>query len=241
MSTPDTTVVVVEERRRRFPLPLIAAVAGAALLGGTTFALWTAYGDLPGGTIQAGDLDLELKDTGTFYDVSADRADALITVPGTDGTVDGHEIADPSAWRIVPGDKVAVVYTVDVTLVGDNMVAALSLEESTGAGTMLLNDDMDYSFAVYRAGVEVVSETPLAGSALTYLAAPEAGQAYGVADADGVTVFSMVSSTETFTVVVYGEFDSAAADQDNTTVTDTLGGLAVTLTQVRDSGIGQFS
>lgn len=243
-TTPDTTVVVVEERRRRFPVPLVAAVAAVALMGSATFALWTTSQTLTGGTITAGNLDLGRVSTAAFYDVSADRADKGTTPIVTGTSVVGHGITTPADWRIVPGDTVAVVYTVNVTLEGDNMVAALSIDE-TDAGS-LLNTDMTYSYAVYIPGsptaTVVVPKTVLGGSALAYLAAPDAGQAAGASDAVA-PVYGMTSTTQTFTVVVYGEFDHDAVTdpEDNRTVVDTLGGLALTLTQVRTPGVGQFA
>ncbi len=236
MSTTPDTVVVVDERRRRFPVPLVAAVATAALLGGSTFALWSASGDLTGGTVVAGDLDLSLKSS-AFFDVSADRAD-VVQNPITSGVkITGHTV-DLAKWRIVPGDKVAMVHTVDVTLEGDNMVAALSVTEKPGADLNI--DGMSYSYEVYRSsGTKLVSETALGTAQSLYLAAPEAAGAVGPGvDAEAVTpVYALSGAKETLVVVVYGTFDAAQVDTlDSAKAYDALSDLTVTLTQVRDTG-----
>jgi len=255
MSTPDTTVVVVEERRRRlFVVPLIAAVVAAALLGTSTFALWTKYAGVDGGTIQAGNLDLTVGST-AYYDVSDDRADSLggtQIVPG----VFGHPITlgdadDASAWRIVPGDTVALVYDdVAITLEGDNMVASLSVTQKSGAQLNITG--MTYTYAIYTRG----APTPLAqgtlggAGTLLYLTTDEpdpgaTGAGYdGVLDADGTEIHGV--SSDNYTIVVYGTFTDTANQDPHATgalsaeQVDTLSGLAITLAQVRTVG-GQFN
>ena len=135
---------------------VIAAVAGAALLlGGSTYALWQATANLEGGTITAGDLNIQ---AGTFnaWDVSSDRLDSQNTEDGaqavsTVGSQDpeiapitlqdeegdsvlGHPIrisAKPSDsdsdWKMVPGDTVALTIPYLITLKGDNLVAKLEM------------------------------------------------------------------------------------------------------------------
>lgn len=220
MSTPSTApvVVVTEERRRRRGLAWVAGGA-ALLLGGSTFALWSASDTFAGGTITAGDLNLvQTRDT-TFWDVSGDRTDATATVPGTDGSQLGHSLdpADASTWRIVPGDKVAATFSANVTLEGDNLVGLLSLDglDERTAGI----SGLSYSYEVYQAGRLVVQETALPATAdapLLYLSAPGTGQADGGEDATiagpaggaaaATAVFPMTTTTEDLTVVVYGSF-----------------------------------
>ena len=58
---------------------LLAGAAGVALLiGGSTYALWSATGSLTGGSITAGDLKLDTSVAPAAYDVSADRSDTTI-------------------------------------------------------------------------------------------------------------------------------------------------------------------
>ncbi|MCL2468159.1 MAG: alternate-type signal peptide domain-containing protein [Micrococcales bacterium] len=205
----NTVVVVAEERHRRRGL-LLALVGAALLFGGSTFALWAANDSLTGGTVTAGDLDLVRLDDTAFYDVSADRKDAGATLPGTDGSQKGHVIDDVADWRIVPGDKVAAVFSARVTLEGDNMVAELSiagLEETLSKASLLT-----WTYEVYEDETLLFSEEKLADGTLLHLSAVADGQDDGLEDADGTTVYAMEATSVDFTVVVYGEFDPEAGD-----------------------------
>jgi len=240
MTTNNTpNVVLIEEKKRRKGLLWVAGGAAALLLGGSTFALWSASDTFSGGTITAGDLNIAKTADTTFWDVSADRADATTTVTGTDGTQKGHSLdpANASTWRIVPGDKVAASFSSDVTLEGDNLVGKLSLD-GLNANT-LANTGLTYSYEVYQAGKKIVNETalPTAASApLMYFSAPATGQDAGLEDAYGSEVLSMADTTEDITVVVYGAFDAETADRDQVTVADTLADMTLKLEQVRDEG-----
>ncbi len=233
-TTPTTPVVVVTEERGRGRGLLWVAGGAALLLGGSTFALWSASDTFTGGTITAGDLNLvQTRDT-TFWDVSGDRTDATQTVPGTDGSQLGHSLdpADASTWRIVPGDKVAATFSANVTLQGDNLVGLLSLDgldERSGALSGLA-----YSYEIYQAGTLIVQETALPSTAeapLLHLAAPTTGQADGGSDATATgavggaaaatTVFPMATATEDVTVVVYGSFFVDADGDFTYTAADT--------------------
>ncbi|MER7797377.1 alternate-type signal peptide domain-containing protein [Microbacterium sp. NPDC096154] len=262
MENNSPTIVVTEERRsRKGPLLLGAGLAGVALLaGGGTFALWSANDAFQGGTITAGDLNLvQVADT-TFWDVSADRADATATVTGTDGSQLGHAIASIADWRIVPGDKVAASFSADVTLEGDNLVGKLSIAGLDG--NTYGNGSMTYTYEIYQDGALLIPETALPTAAtadLLYLAAPVTGQDAGLDDAEDTTpVYAMANTTEDFTVVVYGAFDATAGDagkvdadgdgvyDDQTTAAtgtrqdaltaDVLNGIVLQLDQVRDTG-----
>lgn len=240
-STPQTPVVVVTEREKRRKGLLWVAGGAALLLGGSTFALWSASDSFGGGTVTAGDLNIVQAENTSFWDVSADRTDATETVTGTDGSQLGHTITSVADWRIVPGDKVAASFSADVTLEGDNLVGKLILDGAEG--NVLANTGMTYTYEIYQEDTLLVPETALptaAGAGLLYLSAPGTGQATGGEDADGTTVHAMASTTEDLTVVIYGSFDAATAERDQVTVTDTLAGLTLTLEQVRDTG-AQFS
>lgn len=236
-TSPAPVVVVTTEKKRRKGLIWVAG-GMALLVGGSTFALWSATDLFTGGTIQAGDFNLVLAEDMTFWDVSGDRNDGGETVIGTDGVQAGHEIADIDTWRIVPGDKVAASFSADITLEGDNLVGLLSVD---GLGSNdLINTAMTYTYEIYQDGVLLVTETALPkddDAALVYLAAPETGQLNGTPDADGTTVFAMTNTTEDFTVVIYGEFNEETADQDQVTVADTLADLTLRLEQKRDTSI----
>jgi len=80
--TPSTTSVprqvVVRRRhaRRKRNLMPVLATSLVLLLGGGTYTLWRSSQTFDGGQITAGDLDLQITDQLTWYDVSPDRADS---------------------------------------------------------------------------------------------------------------------------------------------------------------------
>ncbi|MBO3663934.1 alternate-type signal peptide domain-containing protein [Microbacterium stercoris] len=244
-------VVVTEEKKRRKGALILGGATIALLAGGSTFALWSAGDTFAGGTITAGDLNLVKTADTTFWDVSADRADATATVTGTDGSQLGHALTptNASTWRIVPGDKVAASFSADVTLEGDNLVARLGVDGLDA--NALANTGMSYSYEVYQDGELVSDERALpvaADATLLYLSAPGTGQDAGLEDAD-TTVLPMETNTEDITVVVYGSFfedkdgdftytegDVTVTERDQVLAADTLAGLSLTLQQVRDTG-----
>jgi len=262
-STPAPVIVVTEEKKRRKGLIWVAGGA-ALLLGGSTFALWSAGDSFAGGTITAGDLNLVKAEDTTFWDASSDRLDATEKITGTDGSQLAHPLDpdDASTWRIVPGDKVAAAFSADVTLEGDNLVALLSVDglEDLDSGIT----GMSYSYEVYQDGELVVSETTLPtveGAPLLYLSAPGTGQDAGKEDANqtgpvaggdaATAVYAMTENTEDFTVVIYGMFfvdgngnfqydnevlDKTVTDRTDVTLADTLAELTLSLEQVRDTG-----
>ena len=242
-NTNNPALVVITEKKRRGGLVWIALTVLALLLGGSTFALWSANDVFQGGSITTGDLNLVKTADTTFYDVSADRTDATIPVPGTgtgavpDDSLMGHAITD-STWRMVPGDKAAAVFATTLTLNGDNLVGKLSLDGlSLTQGT---NSLVNWSYQVFRAGVPLAAEQALPSGAsgeatLIYLSAPGTGQG-GQEDADGTTVYSMANTTESFTVVLYAALDANTSDRDGVNITDQLTSVTLKLEQVRDTG-----
>jgi alternate signal-mediated exported protein len=266
-NTPAPVIVMTEEKKRRKGLVWVAGGA-ALLLGGSTFALWSASDTFAGGTITAGDLNLVQTADTTFWDVSADRIDATATVLGTDGSQPAHALTptDASTWRMVPGDKVAAAFSADVTLEGDNLVGLLSLDGLDDITSGITG--MSYSYEVYQDGDLVVQETALptaANAPLLYLSAPATGQEGGAEDANAsgavvggtaaTTVFSMTEKTEDFTVVIYGSFfvdgdgdftysdetlDSTVTERTDVSLSDTLAELTLSLQQARDTG-AQFT
>ncbi|GLJ79999.1 alternate-type signal peptide domain-containing protein [Microbacterium imperiale] len=269
MTNNDQILVVTEEKKRRRGVVWVAAGASALLLGGSTFALWSASDTFSGGTITAGDLNIaQLQDT-SFWDVSNDRLDGTETVGSTDGSQPGHQIDDINTWRIAPGDKVAASFETTVTLEGDNLVARVGLDGLDQIDSGI--SGMFYSYEVYYGDELLVSETALptgADAPLLYLAAPTEGQASGQDDAtngtlgeatpvDGVAaqtaVFGMPGTTADLNVVVYASFFEdpngkfqyspdaiTVTDRTDVTLSDTIADLTLNLTQVRDTG-AQFS
>jgi len=255
MNTDYPPVAVVTEKRSRKGLLWVAGAMAAVLMGGSTFALWSSNALFQGGTITAGDLQLVSAASTSFYDVSPDRTDATDKLPGTDGSQKGHLITSLSNWNIVPGDKVATVFASTISLVGDNMVAKLSVANlviPTG------NASLTWTYEIYKADTELVAEGPLpSNGTLLYLSAP--GQQAGSEDANGTTVYPMTASPETLTIVIYAEFDPTAgtagqsATETDGTYTDqttdatgtrqdaqsaaALADIILQLDQVRDTGV----
>jgi len=153
---------------------VIAAVAGAALLlGGSTYALWQQSATMSGGTITSGQLAIS-GEVAQPWDISPDRtdiADLGVTVGGVtlDG-LSGHKIdsLDPAeGWKMVPGDKVALAFPYTITLVGDNLVAALTIDGD-------LTNLVKASDEIVINAVENLTKAPVA---LTYQLFDDEGQA----------------------------------------------------------------
>jgi len=128
----------MQNNRARKRNAVIAAIAGASLLiGGSTYALWSATGKIDGGTITAGDLNI-VGGVYNMWDVSEDRTDQDHTIETAADAgkgfetiiltgVKGHAIDEPDLWRMVPGDTVAITFPYKITLLGDNMIASLKV------------------------------------------------------------------------------------------------------------------
>jgi alternate signal-mediated exported protein len=234
-TTNAPVVVVTEEKKRRKGLLWVAG-GTALLLGGSTFALWSASADIGGGSVTAGDLNITAEDESSFWDVSADRLDATDELPGTDGSQPGHLIDDTATWRMVPGDKVAAVFDATVTLEGDNLVGHLTVDGLDGAEGQF-NEGINWSYEVYSGDQLLSAEAalPSDGNTGMFFSAPRAGQDSGASDANDLVV-EMEETTKNVTVVIYGEFDAATEEREMVTVEHTLGELKLTLNQVRSVG-----
>ena len=198
---------------------IMAAVLGAALLmGGGTYALWTASADLAGGKITAGDLQIEAKDV-KVYDISADKGgkDAEpVTVNGVElATVKGSLIDEPSDWLIVPGDRLALVFPYDITLKGDNLVANLTMD--VAKVTSSFSSNLTVTCGLYGKNDAVLAaEGPLPADSTTPVATLKPADAGPVA------------------FVIYVDFDQATdGREDVTEVLDLSDAVSLTLTQVR--------
>ena len=231
---------------------IIAVAAGAALLiGGSTYALWSATAGMDGGKITSGDLNLEAGDV-SAYDVSYDRQDSVPVTDGTnnlifnakenldgdtvivnggkDGvTMTGHDI-DLNSWLITPGDTAAVLFPYTVTLKGDNLVAQLTIN----AGNLgKSNPNMEYYYAIFgEDGQQIGTTNPIAkenGLPVALFQANGAGQQSGKDDLDpetGVEV-PMVNTdgTVSVTVAVFGYFKESTPDRNY--VTGTADGVSL--------------
>jgi alternate signal-mediated exported protein len=200
----------IRSRRRNSVVAGIGAIV--LLLGGTTFALWSAVGSQATGNITTGNLDIAVTDV-QWYDISSDRTDNS-TVALSSATA--HPIASMADYRIVPGDTIEGDAKFGIALEGDNMVAELELGFSniTDANSLLSSGALVLSYKVCAVSsgtlvddcanplLEVEDIKTTAGSAGTLLfQASGTGQASGSPD---VTVSGGVTSaipTATYSVL----------------------------------------
>ncbi|MCL2594118.1 MAG: SipW-dependent-type signal peptide-containing protein [Promicromonosporaceae bacterium] len=224
-------IVVTEEKKRRKGLLWMAGItAGAvALVGGGTFALWSASADFEGGAITAGDLNLVLNEASGMFDISEDRTDKGGYVPGTD--IPGHAF-EAEDWRAVPGDTVAMSAVLDITMVGDNLVAALEMELDDAAEALdnpfwtwyfsIFIDDEAMVFGEDAEGDDI-TEVPFDLSTFTgdvlhiaYLTTDVLTDGVYHDDTVDELVFSVGEDGETVvTVLIIGRFWQAGDDEAN--------------------------
>lgn len=192
---------------------VIAGVAGLALLtGGATFALWSDSATIAGGTITNGELEVVTVDPMVWRDVSDDRSDS-------------PHVIDPTTWRMVPGDIAQGTQYLTVTLVGDNLVANLSVNTTTAD----LPDDVALTYRLLD-GTEEIGVGELGDDLTVRFAASTSSQ-----DVDGDTVILDAGGRKTLTVELTLTFDEAAEDSmEDASVLNTL---AINLEQDR-SGAG---
>lgn len=173
----------------------VAGAAGIALLmGGATFALWSASDDIDGGTITAGNLDVDvLEEEVTWTDISGGG-----NVP----------INDLGAFRIVPGDTIQGRFPIDVALEGDNLRAELSFD--TGNVTGDLGQRLsDFEFEV-SAGEEKFASTDPSNPFVPITLTP----ASGTSGDSGVAVPVETDGFADLTAVVKMTFDRDTPEQD---------------------------
>lgn len=196
----------------------VAGVAGVALLlGGTTFALWSAQDSVAGGVITNGTLAVDAGEI-TWVDVSPDRTDSP------------HPITDTGTWRMVPGDVVEGTSAIEVTLVGDNLVAELGVG-TTGPGS--LPEGISVTYAVEDATGTVLATGALGEDAALRFAANRQGQDAGDPENPAPTVVVDEDGTADLTAVVTVTFDAAVTGTTSAEAQTVLGDLDVTLQQVR--------
>lgn len=199
---------------------VIAGAAGAALLvGGATFALWSDSAPVAGGTITAGNLDVEAV-APQWKDVSEDRAG-------------GAHAIDLTTFRIVPGDTIEGTFGFKAALEGDNMVAELSLDGVSAQGE-LLAELAEHATYTVRSGGEVVASGDLDEAEALLFASADNGDN----NAPLPTLPAALGTDPNVSLVVELTFDEDVDQQDLVRASAVLEDFNVTLTQVRDAGSG---
>jgi len=107
----------------------IAITAGVVLLlgGAGTYALWEVNQSLDG-TVQSGDLNLELGNA--------------------EWTLNDQPVGDVAEIRIVPGDTLALAQPLTITAIGDDLAAQLAVDASEISGDPALAEQLEVSLAL---------------------------------------------------------------------------------------------
>jgi len=154
---------------------VIAAVTGAALLmGGSTYALWSASANLGETQIQAGDLSIHALGV-TTDDISPEVIDSEtashITILGmgvltpdnrvvrhgvllTDTFIDSGQsnVNNAPGWKAAPGDTILIITNFTVNLKGDNLVAKLEASfdpDTSDPFAVSLKDHVSVQYGMY--------------------------------------------------------------------------------------------
>jgi alternate signal-mediated exported protein len=255
----------IRGRRRNSVVAGIGAIV--LLLGGTTFALWSASGDTDAGTISTGNLELFVGAL-NWYDVSSDRTDTTTTSLYGQSA---HPIATMSDYRIVPGDSIEGDALFGVALEGDNMVAELKLEFDDDDATnleVLLEDGVTLTYMVcpvtnnvpdcnhYLIAQDVYNNTlDTALTAEILFQASGSGQASGSPDSVGASTLPSVSYTAlptsasgvvdqtklNYAVMIFVGLPDSLVNRQKAQLSATLGNLTISLTQTRNPSDGNFT
>ena len=207
-----TSTTTPTTRNRRIT-GVIAIGAGAALLlGGSTFALWSANANVAGGTVTAGNLEVSVAD-GSWNDVSAEHT-TPVAIPA---------LAD---FRIIPGDVLEGTFPVDVAALGDNFAADLTVGFTSPSGALLADlEGVTVTYAILDADGNVVG----AGDTVSVLSEDSV-----VVDPAAIVVDNLLDgSAPELTAVVTATFDADTPDQVRTATEALLGDLDVTVSQKR--------
>jgi alternate signal-mediated exported protein len=215
---------------------IIAGAAGVALLlGGSTFALWTAADTINGsGNIKTGTMSVAKDGDVAVYDVSADRTNVVpIAVLGKKGQ-DVTQGAKDGTLEIVPGDELAAVYPFTFNMVGDNLVGKLSLMSNNVPEAIT---GVTFGYTVKVDGV------PMASSADGWVPNAETSLGfYGNVDDEDAGVKDVTAVPENgseITVIVTVKFDSGVTAVAAQAI-QALQNLTVQLDQVRTADKGYF-
>lgn len=107
-------------RKKNLLTSIVAGAAGIALLaGGASFALWTDSANSAQAVVTTGSLDIDPGNQRWY-----DGAESTVSEEGALGD-----------FRMVPGDSVRIEQDLDITVEGDNLKAALAVNDAAAAIT----------------------------------------------------------------------------------------------------------
>ncbi|WP_336662799.1 alternate-type signal peptide domain-containing protein [Leucobacter sp. USHLN154] len=207
-----TSTTTPTTRNRRITGVLAIGAGAALLLGGSTFALWSANANVAGGTVTAGNLEVSVAD-GSWNDVSAEHT-TPVAIPA---------LAD---FRIIPGDVLEGTFPVDVAALGDNFAADLTVGFTSPSGALLADlEGVTVTYSILDADGNVVG----AGDTVSVLSEDSV-----VVDPAAIVVDNLLDgSAPELTAVVTATFDADTPDQVRTATEALLGDLDVTVSQKR--------
>ncbi|SJN08447.1 hypothetical protein FM113_02690 [Leucobacter sp. 7(1)] len=156
--------------RTKLTASLVIAGVGVLSAGSMAYALWGADATVSGGTIAAGDFDLEYG-VGTWQQIT----EGVVTPAG------GMLVAGTSGFHSMPGDVIEVRVPLTTTLRGDNLNAGMRVELGAGVAQDLEDGRLAASYRVENSAQEPVSEetelgTPVSVPGLVGSSAGETAQ-----------------------------------------------------------------
>ena len=119
----------VQSNRRLLKGSAIGIAAVGLLVGGGTFALWYDSEEISGSSVNSGELHIEVDDAAAVW-------------TNQSGTI------VPATYLIVPGDVLTLTQPVDITAVGDELTAALTVNASTVVGDPALAAALKVNFTI---------------------------------------------------------------------------------------------
>lgn len=205
---------------------LAAVGAGAIFFGAGTSALWSDAVTVGGGTITAGNLDVEAVGDTTWQDISNPASPVAI---------------DLATFTTVPGDVLQSSRGLDVALQGDNMQATFNVNLGAGAqGALMAGTDVDVDTTEAGGTQDALSA---AGIELAYTVTDETGAVVGTADVTPGTqtevtltpadVNAAVDGVADYTVKVTATFDADTPERTRVLTQTVLEDMNVSLDQVR--------
>jgi alternate signal-mediated exported protein len=202
-------------RRDVLVLALLAFVI-AALVGGSTYALWHRTATVPSGVVTTGDLQITLDGPSTWTETSKDVSPQH-TVASNNSTAD---------HLATPGDSFTLTQSFKPNLVGDNLAARLTVDWSTPP-VLLPTGQVTAEYVVTNPLGVTTTPAPL-GTAVTL---PGASTNFTPAD---VAAWAGRPWTLTVTLTYIGPPLVVAPGGVATAPVTDLGAVTLDLQQVRD-------
>ncbi|MCL2470207.1 MAG: hypothetical protein FWF25_00480 [Propionibacteriaceae bacterium] len=143
---------------------IAVAAATAFVLGGSTYALWSASADMGDTQVQMGDLELTAaKNNIQVWDISPDLINKQQIVVGGKTFGNGVKI-DPASGAVVPRDELLLVVPFSMTLDGANLITRLDANYTDGTKPDSLSSVLTTTWTVIEANGQSVMSFPSTGA-----------------------------------------------------------------------------